>query len=96
MEWLVAIRVRIPDEMDGEEIARITAAERVRGLELKADGTIQRIWRVPGQTRNVGIWRAEDATALHAAIGSLPWSRWIEAEVTPLGVHPLEAELVDG
>jgi muconolactone D-isomerase len=92
MEWLVAIRVRIPDDMPSEEIARLTAAERERGQALRAEGTIQRIWRVPGGLRNVGIWRASNATELHAAISSLPFGRWLEVEVTPLAVHPLEAD----
>jgi muconolactone D-isomerase len=92
MEWLVQIHVHVPPDMPADELARLTAAERVRGQELRADGTIQRIWRVPGAMRNAGIWHAEDATALHAAITSLPLSRWFEVDVTPLAVHPLEAE----
>lgn len=92
MEWLVAIHVRIPTDMPADEIARLTAAERARGRELREEGTIQRIWRIPGETRNVGIWRASNATELHAAITSLPFGRWLDVEVTPLAVHPLEAE----
>jgi muconolactone D-isomerase len=92
MEWLVAIHVRIPDDMPADEIARLTAAERERGRALRAEGTIQRIWRIPGELRNVGVWRAGDATELHAAITSLPFGRWLDVEVTPLATHPLEAE----
>ena len=94
MEFLVAIDVRLPDHLSDEAIAELVEAERVRGKELRERGTIKRIWRVPGRMRNVGIWEAEDATALHAALTSLPLSRWFEVEVTPLAMHPLEASIM--
>lgn len=92
MEFLVAIDVHLPDHLSEAEIASLVAAERVRGRELQADGTIQRIWRIPGRMSNVGIWSAPDATALHTALTSLPLARWVDADVTPLAVHPLEAD----
>ena len=55
-------------------------------------GAIVRIWRVPGGLRNVGIWSAPDATALHALITSLPLSRWFSTEVEALATHPLEQD----
>ena len=61
-----------PADGDPEELARLTAAERARGAELGAAGTIRRMWRVPGRRANWGVWEADDATALHAAIASLP------------------------
>jgi muconolactone D-isomerase len=61
-------------------------------MELRRQGTIKRIWRIPGGLRNVGIWEARDATELHAAIAGLPFFPWIEAEVIPLARHPLEEE----
>jgi muconolactone D-isomerase len=90
LEFLVAIDVRLPHHLSDEEVRALTAAERERGATLRAEGTIQRIWRVPGRMRNLGIWSAPDATALHAAIASLPLARWFEVDVTPLAVHPLE------
>jgi muconolactone D-isomerase len=88
MEFLVAIDLaRLPADV-GEDLL---AAERVRGRELQAARTIERIWRVPGKKANVGIWRAADATELHAAIESLPAFPWMSVTVTPLAAHPLEA-----
>jgi muconolactone D-isomerase len=91
MEFLVRIDVRVPDDTTDERIAELVEAERDRGAALRERGTIKRIWRVPGRMRNVGVWEAEDATALHEAITSLPLARWFDVEVTPLAVHPLEA-----
>jgi muconolactone D-isomerase len=90
MDFLVRIAVTLPPELPVERVERLVAAERARGAELKADGTIQRIWRIPGGMQNVGIWSAADATALHDALMSLPLARYMKAEVTPLAVHPLE------
>ncbi len=90
MEFLVNIEVGWPADGDPEELARLTAAERVRGLELAAEGVIQRLWRVPGRRANWGIWEAPDATALHAAISSLPFYPGLDVEVIPLAIHPTD------
>ncbi len=88
MEFLVEIDVRIPPA----EADAVVARERARGRELVAAGTIERIWRVPGITGNVGVWSAPDATALHQAIASLPAFPYANVRVTPLADHPLEKE----
>ncbi len=92
MEFLVRIDVALPGDMPAARRDELLAAERERGLELRRARTIQRIWRVPGGLRNVGVWQARDATELHAALQSLPLFPWITAEVTALAVHPLEQE----
>lgn len=90
MDFLVQIVVRLPPDMPPERRSDLLAAELERGLELKAAGTIQRIWRIPGALRNAAIWRARDADELHEAIASLPCFPWFEATVTPLAQHPVE------
>ena len=88
MEFLVNIEVEWPADGDPDELARLTIAERARGAELGAAGTISRMWRVPGRRANWGVWEAEDATALHTAIGSLPFFPYLDVEVIPLAAHP--------
>lgn len=95
MEFLVAIRASVPDDFDEPKRAQLLAAELARGRELRRDGVIQRIWRVPGAQRNVGIWEARDAGALHEAISSLPLYRWMSTEVTALATHPVERGALD-
>ena len=91
MEFLVQIQVDFPPEMPTEQLAEVTAREHIRGKELQADGTIVRIWRIPGRRANVGIWRAETADGIHEAITSLPAFPWLDARVTALATHHLEA-----
>lgn len=91
VEFLVQIQVNIPTSMSADELSALTDAERSRGKQLQSAGTIHRIWRVPGTRNNVGIWRAADATELHAEIASLPLFKYMNIQVTPLAVHPLES-----
>lgn len=91
MEFLVQIQVNFPPDMPEEMLADVVAREEVRGRELKQDGTIVRIWRIPGRRANVGVWSAPTADELHTAITSLPAFPWIDTHVTPLATHYLEA-----
>lgn len=90
MEFLVEMDVSLPPDMDPDARADLLANEAWRGRELIEAGLIKRIWRVPGRYANVGIWEADDATALHDAIASLPLFPYVDAHVTALAVHYLE------
>jgi muconolactone D-isomerase len=96
MEFLVHIEVHWPSGGDPKELARLTRAERERAVELSASGTIRRLWRVPGQHANWGIWEAPDGTALHAALASLPFFPWLTVKVHPLAAHPSDPERPGG
>jgi muconolactone D-isomerase len=96
VEFLVNIEVGWPPDGDPGELARLTAAERERAAELAAAGTIRRLWRVPGRRANWGIWEAADATAVHAAIRSLPLFPWLDVDVIPLAAHPNDPERPGG
>jgi muconolactone D-isomerase len=91
MEFLVQIQVNFPPEMPAEQIAEVLERELVRGRELQDAGTIVRIWRVVGRRANVAIWQADDGDTLHETISTLPAFPWIDARVTPLATHPIEA-----
>ena len=90
MEFLVEIEVHWPADGDPDEKARLIAAEGKRGAELAAEGVIKRLWRIPGQWANVGLWVARDATELHDAIASLPFYPWLDVLVRPLAAHPTD------
>ena len=90
-EYFVSISINIPNDLLDLESKRLVEAERIRGKELQNQGSIRRIWRIPGTKNNIGIWAAEDATALHAMIESLPLFKFMTVKVTPLATHPLES-----
>lgn len=87
--YLVQISVALSPEMPQADRSSLLERERQRGRELKQAGVIEDMWRVPGRLANVGIWRAQSATALHEAISSLPVWAWTDVTVTPLADHHL-------
>jgi muconolactone D-isomerase len=88
MEFLVSIAVEWPPDGDPEEKQRLIGKEGKRANELAEAGTLRRLWRIPGRWANVGVWEAEDATALHEALVSLPLYPWLDIVVQPLARHP--------
>ena len=91
MEFLVHIEIRLPEAMPEGRRAELAEAERRRGRELIEQGLLVRIWRLPGRTANVSLYRAADATELHAALTSLPLWPYMRVRVEALAVHPLES-----
>jgi muconolactone D-isomerase len=89
VQFLLDITVEVPVDWPEAEREALFAAETVRGRELVDDGTIGHIWRIPGTVRNVSVWNADDPTALHALVMSLPSFRYAKVSVTALATHPL-------
>jgi muconolactone D-isomerase len=88
MEFLVEINNRWPHDGDAIRKQELAVAESSRASELAAEGILRKLWRIPGTTRNVGLWVADDASALHQALSSLPFFPWLDIEVRPLAKHP--------
>jgi muconolactone D-isomerase len=89
MQFLVQLETTLPPELPDDERAALLAAEAERGRELRRDGVIASIWRLPGRLANVGIWEVAAPDELHDAVTSLPLWRWMTVTVTPLARHPL-------
>jgi muconolactone D-isomerase len=90
VEFLVCIEVGLPLDMAEDRRRQLLEAESARGRELIAAGSLLRIWRVPGRRANVSLYRAADATELHALLASLPLFPWLDISVEALATHPLE------
>ena len=91
MEFLVHIDITLPEGLPEERRRELLAAEHRRGRELIEQGLLVRIWRLPGRFANISLYRAADATELHAAVTSLPLWPYMDVRVEPLAVHPLES-----
>lgn len=87
MEFLVNIEIQWPPDGDDDLREEIFQAELARGQALARAGVMRRLWRVPGRWANWGLWEAEDATALHDALSSLPLWPWMDITVHPLARH---------
>jgi len=90
MEFLVRSELAAPPDVPPERLRELTDAEARRGAELRDQGAIVRIWRVPGRRGSVAIYQARDATHLHELLASLPMWPWLSCTVEPLARHYLE------
>ncbi len=82
------IEVRWPSDGDAAELARLTAAEHDRAVVLAGEGTLKRLWRIPGRRANWGLWDANDATVLHTALSSRPFYPWLTVTAHSLALRP--------
>lgn len=87
-EFLVNMHMQVPDSVTDQRREDLFQAEARRAAELADEGTLVRLWRTPGQRANWGLWEADDPTALHEAISSLPLFPYLQVEVIALARHP--------
>jgi len=92
VEFLVYTQNLLPPDTDPGRVAELRRAERERAEELRANGTLKRLWRVPGRWATVALYEAADATELHDALASLPMWQYTDVRVEPLATHPQERE----
>ncbi|GAA2133530.1 muconolactone Delta-isomerase family protein [Nocardioides bigeumensis] len=88
MDFLVNVLISVPDGVTAPEIDRLREAEAVRASELAAVGHLVRLWRVPDDWANWGLWRADDEEALRLLLDSLPLRRFMTLTIHPLTPHP--------
>lgn len=89
MEFLVRIEVDVA-AVPAEERQRLMAQEREVGAELVREGSLRRMWRVPGRTATVSLWQAADASELHGQLVRLPLFLWMTIDVELLADHALD------
>lgn len=96
MEFLVEVDIQLPHDLKPADRQRLLDDEARYGAARRHQEDLVRIWRVPGRSANVAIWRAADATALHQLLSDLPLFPYMSITVRPLVRHPLEAAGPDG
>ena len=91
MEFLVGFNVRVPEGTSGPEVSAGEEAEAAAARQLIEQGHLVRLWKppaAPGETRALGLYRADSREQLDALLGALPLAHWMDIEVTPLEAHP--------
>ena len=91
MEFLVHIEIRLPEAMPEGRRAELAEAERRRGRELIEQGLLVRIWRLPGRTANVSLYRAATRRSCTRRSRRCRCGRTCDVRVEALAVHPLES-----
>ena len=87
-EFLTTFTLTIPGGTPAGAVADAEAREAGRARELAGQGHLERLWRLPGQGRSLGLWRARDRAGMQAILASLPLGAWLSIQTTPLTAHP--------
>jgi muconolactone delta-isomerase len=89
-EFLTTFTITIPAGTPAQTVGDTEAAEAERAKELADQGDLLRLWKLPGEGRALGLWRAGDAAEMAAIVASLPLERaaWMTTVTTPLTKHP--------
>lgn len=99
MDFLVEFEVTVPVGTPAEVVDERNRAEASAAAALARDGHLVRLWRepvAPGETRAIGLYRADDDAQLDGLLGDLPLNDWMHFTVTPLSSHPNDPEAVNG
>jgi muconolactone delta-isomerase len=87
-EFFTTFALTVPAGTPDQAVAEAEADEAERARELAAQGHLARLWKLPGEGRALGLWRARGAAEIQAILASLPLSAWMSVETTPLTPHP--------
>jgi muconolactone delta-isomerase len=93
MEYLVTMTTNVPDGTPDQLVADVRAREAAHSSELAMQGHLLRLWRLPGGSRALGLWRAGDPAEMQAIPTSLPLDAWMTVQTTPLTPHPSDPGL---
>jgi muconolactone D-isomerase len=91
VEFLVEFEVNVPDGAPASEVAARNSAEASAAARLVDDGHLVRLWKppaVPGETKAIGLYRADSRAQLAALLSALPLYDWMNITVTSLEPHP--------
>jgi muconolactone delta-isomerase len=91
VEFLVEFDVNVPDGAPRSEVEERERGEAAAAAKLADEGHLVRIWKppvAPGETKALGLYRADSQTQLDGLLGALPLADWMRVTVTPLEPHP--------
>lgn len=87
-EFLTTWVLDIPPGIPTDNVDATTLHEAECAHQLAEQGYLLRLWRLPGEGRSLGLWRARDRAELQAMLASLPMNAWLRVQVTPLDPQP--------
>jgi muconolactone D-isomerase len=91
MEFLVTMTTHVPEGTSQAAVDDMRAREAAHSEELARQAHLLRLWRpplAPGEWRTLGLFQAEDRSALEAVLLSMPLRAWRTDEVVELSPHP--------
>jgi muconolactone delta-isomerase len=93
-EFLITFTIRVPEGTPSRTVHDTEAREARRAKELAGQGHLLRLWKLPGESRALGLWNARDPAEMQAILKSLPMDPWMTVETTPLTRHPSDPAVI--
>jgi muconolactone delta-isomerase len=87
-EFLTAFLLTVPPATNPADVDSVTAQETECARQLADDGSLIRLWTLPGHGRTLGHWQATDCPTMDEILQSLPMADWLTTETMPLARHP--------
>jgi muconolactone delta-isomerase len=91
MDFFVEFEIKVPEGTPESEVRAREDAESAAAAKLVDQGHLIRLWKrsvAPGESRPIGLYRAEDEAELDRLLRALPLYEWMHVTVTPLEPHP--------
>jgi muconolactone delta-isomerase len=93
-EFLTTFTTSVPEGTPSRTVHDTEAREAQRAKELAGQGHLLRLWKLPGESRALGLWNARDPAEMQAILKSLPLDPWMTVETTPLTRHPSDPAVI--
>jgi muconolactone delta-isomerase len=93
-EFLTTFTISVPEGTSSRTVHDSEAREAQRAKELVGQGHLLRLWKLPGESRALGLWNARDPAEMQAILKSLPLDPWMTVETTPLTRHPSDPAVI--
>ncbi|NNC13757.1 muconolactone delta-isomerase [Planctomonas sp. JC2975] len=94
-EYFARLIVTVPEGTAPALADDLFAQEAKRAAELATNGTLLRLWRLPGEGNNLGLWQAENETRLAGVLAALPLAPWLATTTEQLSRHPSDPLTAD-
>ena len=93
-EFLTTFTICVPEGTPSRTVHDTEAREAWRAKELAGQGHLLRLWKLPGESRALGLWNARVSAEMQAILKSLPLDPWMTVETTPLTRHPSDPAVI--
>jgi len=91
VEFLVEFEINPPEGIPESEVVDREEAETAAAGTLVEEGHLIRVWMLTapdGESRILGLYRADNRAQLDRLIAALPLYEWMRVTVMPLEPHP--------
>jgi muconolactone delta-isomerase len=92
-EFMTTFTTTIPSGTPRDVVDATEASETDRAGQLAEQGTLRRLWMLPGEGRVLGLWRASGDGEMQTILDSLPLRGWSDVETVRLAPHPSDPGL---